>query len=254
MNRTGSRCTGGRQAGSAGNCIFSRITVHSRAARKTTGRPVSEPARKGVVMAEFKLGNKALELYRYTLQVTRPVADEKVDAKDVAKVLRTIARADTIEEMRGLLLKTADRLEKKPGRPRFPKSESFGMIADLRGAARNIVRGVHAANETIFTERPEERLKEIKAVIDECNLMLQLVALSEELKYADIKRVETWTNKILDVKRMCLAWMKKDGERAKKILAEKDREKMTVIIALVRDIMAAEAAGKTKMDTARRQP
>jgi len=218
------------------------------------GCPVSEPARKGVVMAEFKLGNKALELYRYTLQVTRPVADEKVDAKDVAKVLRTIARADTIEEMRGLLLKTADRLEKKPGRPRFPKSESFGMIADLRGAARNIVRGVHAANETIFTERPEERLKEIKAVIDECNLMLQLVALSEELKYADIKRVETWTNKILDVKRMCLAWMKKDGERAKKILAEKDREKMTVIIALVRDIMAAEAAGKTKMDTARRQP
>ena len=205
-------------------------------------------------MAEFKLGNKAVELYRYTLQVTRPVADDKVDAKDAAKVMKTIARADTIEEMRELLLKTADRLDKKPGRPRIPKSESFGMIADLRGAARNIVRGVHAANETIFTERPEERLKEIKAVIDECNLMLQLVALSEELKYADIKRVETWTNKILDVKRMCLAWMKKDGERAKKILAEKDREKMTVIIALVRDIMAAEAAGKTKMDTARRQP
>lgn len=254
MTRTGLRCMGGRQAGSAGNCIFSRITVHSRAAWKTTRRPVSEPARKGVAMAEFKLGNKALELYRYTLQVTRPVADEKVDAKDVAKVLRTIARADTIEEMRELLLKTADRLDKKPGRPRFPKSESFGMIADLRGAARNIVRGVHAANETIFIENPEERLKEIKAVIDECNLMLRLVELSHDLGYVDIKRMETWTNKILDVKRMCLAWMKKDGERAKKILAEKDREKMTVIIALVRDIMEAEAAGKTKMDTARRQP
>ena len=206
-------------------------------------------------MAEFKLGNKAVELYRYTLQVTRPVADEKVDAKDVAKVLRTIARADTIEEMRELLLKTADRLDKKPGRPRFPKSESFGMIADLRGAARNIVRGVHAANETIFIENPEERLEEIKAVIDECNLMLRLVALSNDLGYTDIKRVETWTNKILDVKRMCLSWMKKDGERAKKILAEKDREKMTVIIALVREIMAAEEAAKGKtMDTARRQP
>jgi CTP synthase len=34
--------------------------------------------------------------------------------------------------------------------------------------------------------------------------------------------------------------MKKDGERAKKILAEKDREKMTVIVTLVREIMAAE--------------
>lgn len=206
-------------------------------------------------MAEFKLGNKAVELYRYTLQVTRPVADEKVDAKDVAKVMKTIARADTIEEMRELLLKTADRLDKKPGRPRLPKSESFGMIADLRGAARNIVRGVHAANETIFIENPEERLKEIKAVIDECNLMLRLVALSNDLGYTDIKRVETWTNKILDVKRMCLSWMKKDGERAKKILAEKDREKMTVIVTLVREIMAAEAAQKAKtMDAARRQP
>ena len=85
--------------------------------------------------------------------------------------------------------------------------------------------------------------------------MLQLVALSNDLGYADIKRVETWTGKILDVKRMCLAWMKKDGERAKKILAGKDREKLSAIIALVRDIMAAEAAGKAKtMDTARRQP
>ena len=102
---------------------------------------------------------------------------------------------------------------------------------------------------------PEERLKEIKAVIDECNLMLRLVALSNDLGYTDIKRVETWTNKILDVKRMCLSWMKKDGERAKKILAEKDREKMTVIVTLVREIMAAEAAQKAKtMDAARRQP
>lgn len=204
-------------------------------------------------MAEYKLGNKALELYRYTLQVTKPVADDKIDARDAAAVMRKMARANTLDEMRAMLTATADRLDKKPGRPRFPKSESFGMIADLRGAARNIVRGVHAANETIFIENPEERLKEIKAVIDECNLMLRLVALSNDLGYADIKRVETWTGKILDVKRMCLAWMKKDGERAKKILAEKDREKMTAIIALVRDIMAEEAAGKM-MDTERRQP
>ena len=85
--------------------------------------------------------------------------------------------------------------------------------------------------------------------------MLRLVALSNDLGYTDIKRVETWTNKILDVKRMCLSWMKKDGERAKKILAEKDREKMTVIVTLVREIMAAEAAQKAKtMDAARRQP
>lgn len=192
------------------------------------------------------MGNKALDLYRYTIQVTKPVADDKVDARDAAKVMKTIAQAKTAEEMRELLLKTADRLEKKPGRPRFPKSESFGIIADLRDAARNIVRGVHAANETNFMERPEERLKEIKAVIDECNLALQLVTLSNDLNYADIKRVETWTGKILDVKRMCLAWLKKDGERAKKNQKEKDSGRLKALIALVREILAHNWRGNAE--------
>lgn len=107
-------------------------------------------------MAEFKLGNKAVELYRYTLQVTRPVADDKVDAKDAAKVMKTIARADTIEGMRELLLKTADRLDKKPGRPRFPKSESFGIIADLRGAAR---RGISCAGYTPQTKQSSRNVQ-----------------------------------------------------------------------------------------------
>lgn len=193
---------------------------------------------------EYKLGNKALELYRYTNQVTKPVPDDKVDAKDVAKVMRTIAKAKTIEEMRELLLKTADRLDNRKGRARFPKSESFHMIKDLRDAARDIVRGVHSANETNFVENAEERLKQIKAVIDECNLMLQLVTLSNDLGYADIGRVETWTGKILDVKRMCLAWLKKDGERAKKNRTDKDRGRIEIMIVLVREILAGLKANK----------
>ena len=195
-------------------------------------------------MAEYKLGNKALELYRYTLQVTRPVADDKVDAKDAAKVMKTIARADTIEEMRELLLKTADRLDKKPGRPRFPKSESFGMIKDLRDAARAILRGVFAANETRFNDHPEDRLREIKAVIDECGLMLQLVELAHELGYTDTKRMGTWTKRILDVKYMCLAWLKKDTERAKAIHTSRQRADCDTMVKLVREILAAEAANK----------
>ena len=42
---------------------------------------------------EYLLGNRALELYKYTKQVVRPVPDDKVDAKDVSKVMRTIAKA-----------------------------------------------------------------------------------------------------------------------------------------------------------------
>ena len=137
----------------------------------------------GVAEKEYVLGNKAKDLYQFTRQATKPGPDDKVDAKDAAKVMRTIAKARTIEEMRDMLNATADRLDNRRKRPFFPKSETFGMIKDLRSGARAIIKGVYAANETRFNERPEERLREIKAVIDECNLMLQLVELAHDLGY-----------------------------------------------------------------------
>lgn len=189
---------------------------------------------------EYVLGNKAKDLYQFTRQATKPGPDDKVDAKDVAKVMRTIAKAKTIEEMRDMLNATADRLDNRRKRPFFPKSETFGMIKDLRSTSRAIIRGVYAANETRFVDHPEDRLREIKAVIDECNLMLQLVELAHELGYTDMKRMGVWTKKILDVKHMCLAWLKKDGERAKAILTKKERDDCQVLVMLVREILAAE--------------
>lgn len=155
-------------------------------------------------------------------------------------LMRTIAKAKTIEEMREMLNSTADRLENRHDRKRFPKSESFDLIAELRKAARKIMRGVHAANETNFNERPEDRLIEIKAVIDECNLMLKLVELSHDMEYIDTKRMGTWTKKILDVKYMCLAWLKKDGARAKDIHRKEADRETERLIRLVREIMDQE--------------
>lgn len=109
---------------------------------------------------EYVLGNKAKDLYQYTRQVTKPGADDKVDTRDVAAVMRKMATAGTLEEMRNMLTATAERLEHKRSRPYFPKSESFGMIKDLRDAARAILRGVFAANETRFNDHPEDRLRE----------------------------------------------------------------------------------------------
>ena len=72
------------------------------------------------------------------------------------------------------------------------------------------------------------------------------VTLCNDLGYADIKRVETWTGKILDVKRMCLAWLKKDGERAEKNQREKDSGRLKALIALVREILAHSWRGNTE--------
>lgn len=198
---------------------------------------------------EYFLGNKAKELYRYTKEVTQPVPDDTVKASDVCQVMRTIATAQTIEEMRGMLLATADRLENRRQRPRFPKSESFGMIKDLRDAARTAMRSIHAANDTNFKENPLGRLTEIKRTIDECNLLLQLVELSHELQYIDKKRMGTWTGKITDVKRMSLSWLKKDGARAAAFKDAQDRQQTERLVAMVREIMEMEAAAKENQDT-----
>lgn len=45
----------------------------------------------------------------------------------------------------------------------------------------------------------------------------------------------------LDVKHMCLAWLKKDGERAKAVLAKRERDDCEKLVLLVREILAAEA-------------
>lgn len=193
---------------------------------------------------EYVLGNKAKELYRYIKEITQPVPDDTVKAADVSKVMRTIAQARTIEEMRGMLLATSDRLDHRRQRPRFPKSESFGLIKDMRDAARTAMRSVHAANDTNFREHPMERLVEIKMTIDECNLLLQLAELSYELQYMDKKRLGTCTGKITDVKRMSLSWLKKDGARAAAIKEGQDRQQLERLVALVREIMEKEAAAK----------
>ena len=197
---------------------------------------------------EYVLGNKAKDLYQFTRQATKPGPDDKVDAKDAAKVMRTIAKARTIEEMRDMLNATADRLDNRKKRPRFPKSESFGMIKDLRDAARIAMRSIHAANDTNFKEHPMDRLTEIKRTIDECNLLLQLVELSHDLGYIDKKRMGTWTSKITDVKRMSLSWLKKDGARAAAIKDGQDRQQLERLVALVREIMEKEAAAKDQED------
>lgn len=193
---------------------------------------------------EYVLGNRAKELYRYTKQVTQPVPDDKAAAKDVAQVMRTIAQANTVEEMRMMLLTTAERLDSKRDRCRFPKSESFGMIADLRNTARTAMRHILAANEVNFRERPEERLKEIKAAIDDCNLLLQLIDLSHDLQYIDTKRMGTWTKKVTDVKYMSLAWLRKDGARAASLLKDRDQQHMESLVQLVREIIAKEGAAR----------
>lgn len=192
---------------------------------------------------EFLLGNKAKELYLYTKQIIRPVPDDKVDAKDVRKILKQIASAQNIEQMTDLLNKTTEQIEGKKGRRRFPKSETFDLIADIKTTTASILKGVHAANETNFYTDPKTRLRLIKEVVDDCNLLLKFVEIALELKYIDIKRSATWTKKTTDVKYMSLAWLKKDTARAQDMQEKENVQELKKLTATVRQILREEGRG-----------
>jgi hypothetical protein len=121
----------------------------------------------------------------------------------------------------------------------FPKHVRFTYVQDLQKTATSIVRNVHAANECMFNTEYRRRLDIIKTVLDDCNYMLHMLEICVELGFIDLKRCKYWCDLVLNVKYMCAAWRKKDGERAKALIAEEERQKLEKQKALIRDIVEA---------------
>lgn len=185
---------------------------------------------------QYLLGNRAKELLIYTTKTTRPVADNMVNVSEVEVYLKKIAGLQNPQDMENYLNSTIQQMHKRKKKSGFPKSTTFTYVKDLRETALRIVKNVHAANECMFATEHQLRLQLIKAVIDDCNLMLQLVEISMELGYIDIKKCQYWTKKITDVKYMCAAWKKKDTARANQLLEEERRQERMAQAALFKEI------------------
>lgn len=172
----------------------------------------------------FLIGNKAKDLLKYTLIVTKPIGERMVGLEEYAQTLRAIANL-TPEEYSKTCIDAADKAERMRKKQGFPKSAVHTYIKEMRQCAANILRDVWAANDVNFQLEPERRIEYIHRVINECGLLLRLVDISYELKYINMKRMEYWTVKITDVKYMAQSWLKKEVERLKEIkVREKEKE------------------------------
>ena len=163
---------------------------------------------------EYVLGNNTKDLLVYTFVVTKPIGDKTLEIGEVIKMMETIAglpqdaRDDFIRE-------TIDRMRKANSKQGFPKSTLHTYIKTTRETAVSIVKNIHAANDCSFQTEYVRRLDFIHAALNDCNLLLKLVEISQSLGYISMKRMGHWTKLIADVKYMTLAWKKKDSERAK---------------------------------------
>lgn len=164
---------------------------------------------------EYLLGNRARELLIYTNRATKVVTGD-VAQKDVRLILQKVAALEDIREVKGTCAQLIGALDKKD-REGFTKSTFRDYGQDMRDIAKAIIRDIHAANGKMFATEYNERLRLIGLVLDNCSLMLEYIQICLDLGIISVKKSETWTKKVLDVKYMTASWKKNDGARARKI-------------------------------------
>lgn len=162
---------------------------------------------------EFQIGNKAKDLLIYTTTVTKPVSDKSMETKDVLSTMLKLKEMKP-EEVAAFCESSAERLRKSVDKQGYPKSTIHSYIKYIREAAAGIVVNIQMANDCRFETEYDKRLMLIDEVLRGCNLMLQLIEISLELGYINIKRSKHWTKLVTDVKYMTLSWKKKDSARA----------------------------------------
>lgn len=164
---------------------------------------------------EYLLGNRARELLIYTNRATKVVTGD-VAQKDVRLILQKVAALEDIREVKSTCAQLIGVLDKKD-REGFTKSTFRDYGQDMRDIAKAIIRDIHAANGKMFATEHNERLRLIGLVLDNCSLMLEYIQIVLDLGIISVKKSETWTKKVLDVKYMTASWKKNDGARARKI-------------------------------------
>ena len=98
---------------------------------------------------------------------------------------------------------------------RFPNKYRFTIANRVCDLVLDIFQHVQEANELDISDPQEfrERQYEQKKALTECKTALFLVELSHECKRISAEQCATWSNYILDVKRMTAKWKKQDRER-----------------------------------------
>lgn len=170
---------------------------------------------------EYVLGNKTKDLLVYSFLVTKPIGDKTMEISEIVKLLETVLGLSQ-EEKDDFIRECLDKMKKASSKQGFPKSALHTYIKTIRETAVSIVQNIHAANDCSFQTEYERRLDLIHAALNDCNLLLKLVEISQSLGYISMKRMGHWTRLITDVKYMTLAWKKKDTERARTICRQEE--------------------------------
>ena len=183
---------------------------------------------------DYQLANKAKDLLIYSFRVTKPISDKSMETKDVLSTMLKL-KSMKPEEVQAFCAAAADKLRRSASKQGFPKSAVHSYIKLIRETATDIVVSVQMANDCKFETEYEKRLGYLNQLLKDCNLMLQLILVSLELGYINIKRSEYWTKLVTDVKYITLSWRRKDTARAEKLREAQKFEEYALFAHMIAD-------------------
>lgn len=183
---------------------------------------------------DYQLANKAKDLLIYSFRVTKPISDKSMETKDVLSTMLKL-KSMKPEEVQAFCTSASDKLRRSASKQGFPKSAVHSYIKLIRETATDIVVSVQMANDCKFETEYEKRLGYLNQLLKDCNLMLQLILVSLELGYINIKRSEYWTKLVTDVKYITLSWRRKDTARAEKLRETQKSEEYALFAHMIAD-------------------
>lgn len=186
---------------------------------------------------EYVLGNKTKDLLVYSFLVTKPIGDKTMEISEIVKLLETVLGLSQ-EEKDDFIRECIEKMNRTNSKQGFPKSALHTYIKTTREAAVSIVKNIHAANDCSFQTEYDRRLDLIHAALNDCNLLLKLVEISNSLGYISVKRMGHWTKLIMDVKYMTLAWKKKDTDRAKTLRQQERTKEFELLGGIIANAVA----------------
>ena len=95
----------------------------------------------------------------------------------------------------------------------YPKKYRYSLVPRMQNRAVDIYTLLFEANRMNVNVYGKQRYVLQSKVITYCEELMFFIELSYELKIITMRRMESWSKDIADIKHMTLAWRSKDRTR-----------------------------------------
>ena len=95
----------------------------------------------------------------------------------------------------------------------YPQTFRYSIVDKMQNKCLNIYETLFEANRTDIKDFKRYRLELQTRVITYCDELLFYIELSCEMHFISTKSMEYWSKMVTDIKRMTIAWRKKDRTR-----------------------------------------